>query len=558
VDYDDPPAIHHRVAIQPLPSAAEVLEFRILGPLEVVGDGIRVQLGGPKQRATLAILLLRANRVVSIERLADDLYAGAPPVTAVTQVQRQISDLRKALGPTNAIETRAPGYTIRVSPDQLDLSRFEQQTEEAGRALAAGQAREAADLLADALALWRGAPLADLAYESFAQAAIGRLEEIRLVALEQRVEAELALGRHAELIAELTALAGEHPLRESLSARLMLALYRSGRQTESLEVYRRTRDALVVRYGIEPTPDLRDLERAILRQDRSLELDRAPTGTPGQTAGPGRAILVLPSHESRLDPLLAVAGPLVRLPAREIIIAGLVANEGELARAASVINARRASLGGAARTAVFTTTSPAEDVVRLVASHDVDLVLVDAATEMAERLPDDLVAMLDRSPADLAILAGSAPELGRGLGIFVPFGGGEHDWAALELAGWLAASTRSQLRLVGTKADPRRGRRDSSRLLADASLAVQRVVGVETEPVLAEPSEEGLLRAVAPAAIVVVGISEHWRRDGIGASRRALVRDGQSPTLLVHRGLRPGGLAPHGSRTRFTWTLDTA
>ena len=179
-----------------------MLEFRILGPLEVVGDGGPVRLGGPKQRATLAILLLRANRVVSIERLADDLYAGAPPVTAVTQVQRQVSELRKALG-ADTIETRAPGYVIRLSPDQLDLSRFERLSGEAALARAAGDARKASELLRDALALWRGSPLADLAFESFAQVAIGRLEEIRLTALEQRIEADLALGRHVELIGEL-------------------------------------------------------------------------------------------------------------------------------------------------------------------------------------------------------------------------------------------------------------------------------------------------------------------------------------------------------------------
>jgi hypothetical protein len=143
--------------------------------------------------------------------------------------------------------------------------------------------------------------------------------------------------------------------------------------------------------------------------------------------------------------------------------------------------------------------------------------------------------------------------------VFVPFGGGEHDWAALELAGWLASAIRCPLRLVGSKADPRRGRRDSSRLLADASLAVQRLVGVETEPVLAEPSEDGLLRAVEPADMVVIGVSEQWRRDGIGRSRRALVRAASArPTLLVHRGLRPGGIAPRGTGTRFTWTLDAA
>jgi DNA-binding SARP family transcriptional activator len=557
MDCGDPRASHHRVAIQPLPSAAEVLEFRILGPLEVVGDGSPVRLGGPKQRATLAILLLRANRVVPIERLADELYAGAPPVTAVTQVQRQISELRKALGDAHGIETRAPGYVIRVFPGQLDLSRFERQTEEAGHALAAGHARKAADLLSDALALWRGAPLADLAYESFAQAALGRLEEIRLVALEQRIEAELALGRHAELIAELAALVAEHPLRESLCARLMVALYRSGRQTESLEVYRRTRDGLVERFGIAPTPALRDLERAILTQDSSLQLARAATGTPGHAPGSGGPVLVLPSHEREVDHLLAVAEPLARRSARELILTFLVADEDALPRAVSVMNARRASYEGAARTAVFTSMNPADDIARLVASHDIDLVLVDAPTTIAERLPDDLVAILERSPCDVGILTGSAPNLTADGRIFVPFGGGEHDWAALELAGWLASATGSRLRLVGTTADPRRGLRDSSRLLADASLAVQRAVGVETEPVLTEPSEDGLLAAVESAAMVVVGISEHWRRDGIGASRRAIVRDGRAPTLLVHRGLRPGGLAPHGSRTRFSWTLDS-
>lgn len=532
-----------------------MLEFRILGPLEVVGDGGSVQLGGPKQRATLAILLLRANRVVSVDQLADNLYSGAPPVTAVTQVQRQVAALRKALGVESAIETRAPGYLIHAPPDCLDLARFEQRAGEGGQALARGDAREAADLLRAALGLWRGAPLADLAFESFAQVAIGRLEEIRLAALEQRIEAELALGRHGELIGELTALVAEYPLREGLSAQLMLALYRSGRQAESLGTYRRTREALVEQFGIEPSPALRGLERAILTQDASLDAEQ-PSGGRARPAGePARAVLVVPSHERRLDALLAVARPLARLPSRELIIARLVADESEVPGAASALNARTASLDVAVRGAVFTTTNLSEDVARLVATHGIDLVLVDGAADLAERIPGDLVAMLERSEVAIAILAGSPPDLQAGAGVFVPFGGGEHDWAALELAGWLAYATSSPLRLVGTKADPRRGRRDASRLLADASLAVQRIVGVETEPVLAEPSDDGLMRAVATAAIVVVGISDQWRREGIGASRRTLLREVQPPTLLVHRGLRPGGLAPRESRTRFSWTL---
>src|SRR4051794_15717870 len=185
------------------------LEFRILGPLEVLdASGAPVRLGGPRQRAVLAILLLNANRVVSIDRLADELYGGEPPTTAVTQVQRQVSDLRKLLGPV--IETRSPGYLVRAGGDTLDLSRFERLGEEAGSALAQGAHDRAAALLREALALWRGPPLADLAYEPFAAAPSARLEELRLAALEQRIEAELALGEHRRLIAELEALADEH------------------------------------------------------------------------------------------------------------------------------------------------------------------------------------------------------------------------------------------------------------------------------------------------------------------------------------------------------------
>ena len=264
---------------------------------------------------------------------------------------------------------------------------------------------------------------------------------------------------------------------------------------------------------------------------------------------------MLPSAAERLDALLAVAEPVATLSSREIIIARMVDHEDEVAGAAGLLKGR--SLTAPSRTAVFATTSPAEDATRLISAHDIDLVLVEEPG-IAERMSEHLASLFEHSPADLAVLVGSAPRFGDGDGVFVPFGGGEHDWAALELAGWLASAVRCPLRLVGTKADPRRGRRDSSRLLADASLAVQRLVGVETDPVLAERSEEGLLRAVEPADMVVVGVSEQWRRDGIGQSRRALVRASGRPTLLVHRGLRPGGIAPRGSGTRFTWTLDAA
>jgi DNA-binding SARP family transcriptional activator len=535
-----------------------VLEFRILGPLEVVGELGPVRLGGLKQRATLAILLLSANRVVSVERLADDLYAGAAPVTAVTQVQRQISELRKALGSASVIETRPPGYLIHVSADQLDLSRFERGTEEASHALTRGNdPQRGAELLRHALGLWRGGALADLGHEAFAQTAIERLEEIRQVAVEQRIEAELALGRHSELVGELEALVAEHPLRERPRGQLMVALYRSGRQPEALDVYRRTREELIGAFGIEPTAALRGLERAILSQDSSLELDRSATVRPASSAGTGRTVLVLPSDGKRLDALLTVAQPL--MTARELIIARLLSDEACLVPAVSRMNALRASLGSNVRTAVFTTADAAADVVRLATMYDIELVLLEAPRDLsADRIPDELASILDRSPADVGVLHGSSIDWQSGQGVFVPFGGGEHDWTALELGAWLASAGGAVLRLVGTKTDPRRGRRDASRLLADASLAVQRVAGIEAEPLLVEPSEAALIESVEAATVVVTGLSPRWRQEGIGSSRRALVRGGRPPILLVYGGSRPGGLAPRGSVTRFTWTIEAA
>ena len=544
-------------ATQPLPNGYRqpgVLDYRILGPLEVVGEEGPLRLGGPKQRATLAILLLNANRVVSVERLADDLYAGATPVTAVTQVQRQISELRKLLGSSSAIETRSPGYAIRISPDRLDLNRFERSAEAAGQALVRGEARSAADLLRDALELWRGAPLADLAYESFAQVPIDRLEEIRLAALEQRIEADLMLGRHSELIGELEELVARNPLHERFTRQLMLALYRSGRQAAALDAYRRTRAALVEQFGIEPGPTLHELERAVLTQDRSL--DAAPVAV-DLTAAPERAVLVVASDDARLDGLLAVAEPLATRPGVELIVGLLLADEHELEPAVSALNARRAASEVTLRTAAFTTVEPARDAVRLATSYDVELLLLEAPRGFeAAHMPDDLAAIFERSPADVAVLAGPALVLEHGAGVFVPFGGGEHDWAALELGASFSAAAGVPLRLVGTRADPQQGQRDASRLLADASLAVQQVVGIETEPLLAEPTEAALLGAVAGATLVVVGISPRWRQEGIGEVRRALVRSAAAPILLVHGGTRPGALAPRGSRTRFTWSIE--
>ena len=246
-------------------------------------------MGGPKQRSTLTILILSANRVVSVDALADALYGGAPPTTAVAQVQRQIFELRRTLGAESAIETRPPGYVLYLAPEQLDLSLFERQVEAAATALEQGDAETAASLFREALGRWRGTPLADVAYESFAQAWIARLEEIRLAALEQRIEADLLLGRHARLAAELEQLIAEHPLRERLRAQLMLALYRAGRQAEALDVYRRTRDALIDQFGIEPSPALHELERRILPRTKRSTSDRRARAVPGTSAASGRS-----------------------------------------------------------------------------------------------------------------------------------------------------------------------------------------------------------------------------------------------------------------------------
>jgi DNA-binding SARP family transcriptional activator len=236
------------------------MEFRILGPLEVLENWRQVELGGAKQRALLAILLLDANRVVSAERLIDSLWDDSPPEQARKALQVYVSQLRKALG-KGRIVTRDPGYLLRVEAGALDLDRFLELR-------ARGE-------LEEALRLFRGEPLADFEGEPFADAEIARLRELRLATVEDRIDADLAAGRHGALVAELERLVAEHPLRERLRAQLMLALYRSGRQAEALAAFQDARRALVDELGIEPSRALRDLETAILRQDAALDLDRA-------------------------------------------------------------------------------------------------------------------------------------------------------------------------------------------------------------------------------------------------------------------------------------------
>lgn len=235
----------------------------ILGPLEVWEDGRPLELGAGRQRALLALLVLHADEVVSSDRLIEELWNGDAPATAAKVVQGYVSQLRKAL-PPDVLVTRPPGYVLRV--DDTDAAEFARLLEGSQ----CQQPAEAARTLSRALALWRGRPLADVEYESWAQTEIARLDDLRLAALEDRIEAGLQLGRHARLVPELEALVAEHPLRERVRAQLLLALYRSGRQAEALEGYADGRRRLVEELGIEPGPELQALQRRILAQDPEL------------------------------------------------------------------------------------------------------------------------------------------------------------------------------------------------------------------------------------------------------------------------------------------------
>jgi DNA-binding SARP family transcriptional activator len=254
------------------------MDFRILGSLEVHDNGRAIALPGSKPRALLALLLLHANETLTADRLIDELWGESPPAAASKTLQMHISRLRKALGSEDGtgaagpIATRERGYRLEIDPEQLDSHRFESLVAEGRAELAAGSLEPAVAALEAALALWHGAPLADLAYEAFAQAEITRLDDLRIAAVEQLMEAKLALGRHAEVVERLEPLIGEHPYREGLRAQLMLALYRCDRQADALQAYQDARRTLVDELGIEPGERLRALERAILAQDADLVL----------------------------------------------------------------------------------------------------------------------------------------------------------------------------------------------------------------------------------------------------------------------------------------------
>ena len=524
------------------------MEFRLLGPLEVRDEDRVLSIPGAKERALLAILLLEANRHVSSDRLIDELWTDRPPETARNSLQVRVSNLRKALGSSadHVVVSQRAGYMIRVEQGQLDLQRFEALIEEGDAALVDGEAAVAAERLSEALALWRGPALAEFASEPFARSAVARLEELTLLALEKRIEADLLLGRDARLVPELEALVVRHPFRERLRAQLARTLYSCGRQAEALATLAAFRRHLVAELGLEPGPALRELERAILRQDPGLGAAGVPAAT--------RAILVAALAERALGPLLGIAATLARRPPHELIVVMPLAASADLAPATALLQRRRAALVAAGlpvRVAAFTSATPGLDLVRIATEQDVDLILVDAPPALVEDA--ELSALLARAPCDVGVLV--PREIVASGPVLVPFTGDEHDWAAIELGAWFAAAQQAPLKIVGATADDAAGTRDASRLLADASLAVQRTLGVAAEPLLVDPTPEHLLRAAGEAALVVLGVPERRLHEGLGPVRNALVRETSVPVLLVRRGSRPSGLAPRESQTRFTWSL---
>ena len=395
------------------------MEFQILGPIAVHDTTGAVALGGNKPRAVLAVLLLHPNEPVSAERLALALWGEDAPGGAVKTVQVHVSRLRKALGDPDAVTTSAAGYTLRVRTGELDVDRFEGLVEDGRQALADGRTEDAATFLRDALAVWRGPALAELAQEPFAAAEIARLEAQRLAALELRIEADLGAGRHAEVVGELQQLVVANPIREELAAQLMLALYRCGRQAEALEAYAQARATLVEELGIEPGPRLREMQEAILRQDVALEAERAepelPPALDPTNAQPlaGRAA-ELAWLQARWEDAAAGAGALVALEgAGGIGKSRLVAELAQSARRPGVVILHATGEGPADTTLVALRRLRDAKRPTLLVVDDVDRAGAGVQTELARLGPrlkrsPVLVVACARDPLALAGLPVSA------------------------------------------------------------------------------------------------------------------------------------------------------
>lgn len=366
-----------------------MLEFRILGPLEVLDARAQVVLGPPIQRALLAFLLLRYPQVVSSDRLIDTLWGGRPPATAAKSIQVYVSRLRKVLGESTLV-THGRGYSLQIEPTQIDARRFELLLQEGHALIAAGALSRGAEKLREALGLWRGPPLADLAGQQFVGAEVAPLEELRLSAIEERIDAQLASGSHAEVVAELQGLVREHPLRERLRGQLMVALYRGGRQADALGAFQDARRTLVEGLGLEPSPALRRLEQAILDHDPALE------SAPARAAGRGgpRTEFVGREHELEqlsdgLEEALAGRGRLFLISGEPGIGKSRLASEvaSQAARlGAEVLAGRCWEAGGAP--AFWPWVQALRSFIRARETHVLRSLLGAGATEVAAIVPE--------------------------------------------------------------------------------------------------------------------------------------------------------------------------
>jgi DNA-binding SARP family transcriptional activator len=534
----------------------------LLGPVELRRDGVVVPVGAVKKRITLALLGLRSGEVVSADRLIDAIWGEQPPPRAGKALQVYISQLRDAVEPDrrapSVIVSQAPGYALALPPEAVDLRIFERLWDEGRRLRAASSPEPAAELLRSALALWRGPPLADLTYEDAFGLDVSRLEEMRWACLEDRIDADLVVGRHTEAIIDLEELTHRYPLRERSCGLLMLAYYRAGRQADALHAYRRLRSALVRDLGLEPSRDLAVLERRILRQDPALDGPDAGEGA-AVGADAARTILAVGEPPAGVDPLLEIAGALARGTAAELVLVSILppssGDANALAAATRDLSHRRAELeddGVVARVAAFSTPTPGADVAKFAAHHDVAMIIANGAASPAGWGRSAASDLLRSATCDVALtFPGVGPPSGNA--VLVPFGGGDHDWAALELGAQLARLRDAPLVLAG--AAPDRGA-DASPMLAAASLILQRTLGVTPEPALIRAGALGVLDRARDAGLIVLGVSVQYRTEGLGDVRETIVREAGVPTVAVRRGARPGLLAPSDVLTRFGWSIS--
>ena len=540
-----------------------MIGYRLLGPLEVTIDGTAVNLGGLKQRALLAILLLHANQPVHRDVLVDQLWGEHPPAGAEHAVNVYIWRLRKALkaaSGTQKVLTRQGAYLLQAAEEQIDVALFERLAGEGRRALAAEAAGCASAVLGEALALWRGAPLADFRFEPFAQAEIARLEELRAGVMEDRTEAELALGRHAHVVGELEALVAADPLRERLHQQLMIALYRCGRQADALAVYQNARRTLAEELGIEPCQALRQLERAILEQDPSLE--RPPGAGSRRVPGPGNFRRLTPAATARRKRLLPVTGAaaavavllvggLAILPATR---ASLQAGPNTVAVIDGSRNAVSAVVTGAGRPGGVAYGAGATWVTD---TADDWLLRVDPAGQVVDRIP------VGRGPAGVATgdgqvwvanqLDGTVSEVNPAAGVRVAtIGVGNGPVAVASGYGsvWVANVTDSTL----SRIDPGSGRVAATIPLGSTPTGVAVggggvwVAGADTgRLMLVDPGTNRVSRAIpvgSSQAGVAVGAGSVWVADASGTVVRIDPRTGKIRTIRL--GGQPAGIAYAG------------